>query len=168
MGGELDLYGLGAEFAAGCRDWDIAEALGAGLGGRWFSNRGVEFFEQVLGWDHEEEVDDASEDQEVNDGGEEVAVSDLASVDVRHEIAEVGFSYDGSNQRTDDFFCQCGHDAGERSSDDDSDGQVDHVATQDEVAESLEHEVILLKGFVVHGTVRLSPVPVGRVYRSEF
>ncbi len=43
------------------------------------------------------------------------------------------------------FSVSDGDDGGECSADDDSDGQVDHVATQDEVAESLEHEVSLLK-----------------------
>ena len=46
--------------------------------------------------------------------------------------------YGGDEEKVDD--------GGERGSDDDGDGQVDHIATQDEVAESFEHEFILLEG----------------------
>jgi hypothetical protein len=103
----------------------------------------VEFFEEVLRGEDEEEVDDGSDEEEVDDGGEEVAVADLASVDVADEIAEVGFADDGAEERVNDFFCESRDDSGEGGADDDGDGEVHDVATQNEVAESLEHECLL-------------------------
>ena len=142
----MELDGLGAELAASGCDGDVSEALRAELGGWWCDSDWREFFQKVLSGDHEEEVDYGGDEEKVDDGGEEVAVADLASVDVTDEIAEVGFADDRPQERIDDLFCQGGHDGGERGSDDDGDGQVDHIATQDEVAESFEHEFILLEG----------------------
>ena len=87
--------GLGAELAALRLDWDVAQAFGAGFcyRRRWC---GVELFEEVLGGQDEEEIDDCGDQQEVDDGGEEVAVADLASVDVTYEIAEVRLADEGS------------------------------------------------------------------------
>ena len=49
----------------------------------------------------------------------------------------------GRGERIDDFFCESRDDGGERGADDDGDGEVHDVATQNEVAESLEHERLL-------------------------
>jgi hypothetical protein len=144
FGGGLD--GLDAEFAARGGDWNVAEALGAGFCG-WSDRSGMEFFEEVLGWQDEEEVDDGGDEEEVHDRREEVAVADLASVDVGDQVAEVGLADDGSEQWIDDLFGEGGDDSGKSRSDDDGDGEVHDVATEDEVAESLEHECLLGKDF---------------------
>ena len=135
---------MGAELAAGCGYGDIAEALRARFGGRRGDNCGVEFFKQVLGWNYEEEVDDASDKDEVDDGGEEVPVTDFAAVDVADEIAEVGLADDGSEERIDDLFSQRRDDGRKCGSDDYGDSKIDDVATQNEIAESFEHVVSLL------------------------
>jgi hypothetical protein len=133
---------LGAELAAGGGEWDIAEALWAGFCGRrgW---RGVVFLEEVLGGEDEEEVDHGGDEEEVDDCGEEVTIADLASVDVADEVAEIGFADDGAKERIDDFFSERCDYTGEGSSDDDGDCEIHNVATQNEVAESLEHECLL-------------------------
>jgi hypothetical protein len=135
---------LGAELAAGCGYRDVYEALGAGFGGRRGGNCGMEFLQQILGGEDEEEVDDSRDEEEVDDGGEEVAVMDFAAVDVRDEVAEVWLADDGSEEGIDDFFSQRGDDGRECGSDDDGDSKVDDVATQNEIAESFEHVVNLL------------------------
>ena len=142
--GCMRLDGLGAELAARGGDGDVAEALGAGLGGYRFGYRRAESFQQILGGDDEEEVDDGSDKQKVDDCGEEVTVEDLASVDVAFEIAEVGLADDGSQERIDNFFSERGDDGREGSADDDGDSKINDVATQNEIAESFEHEVSLL------------------------
>jgi hypothetical protein len=161
---DLFLYGLGAELAAGGGDGDIAEALWAGLGG-WGSGHGMELLQQVLGGEDEEEVDDGGDEKEVDDGGEEVTVTDLASINVADEVAEVRLADDGSQKWIDDLFCQRGHDGGEGGSNDDGHGQIDYVATQDEVAESLEHESVSLKSGLI-GTVHRSSFRLGE-YNAE-
>src|SRR5215469_1274382 len=132
--------GLGAELAAGGGDGDVAEALRAGLGGRRGGHFGVEFLQEILRGHDEEEVDDRGEDEEVDDGGEEVAVADLASVNVADQVAKVGLAYESSEKRVDDLFGERGDDCSEGGTDDDGHSQVHDVATQNEVAESLEHE----------------------------
>jgi hypothetical protein len=139
-----ELYGLGAELAAGGGYGDVAEALWAGFGGRRFNYCRVKFLEEILGGNDEEEVDDGGDQNEVDDGGEEVAIVDLAAIDAADEIAEVGFANDGSEKRIDDFFGQRGDDPRKCCSDDDGDSEINDVATQNEIAESFEHEVSLL------------------------
>jgi hypothetical protein len=139
------LYGLGAELAAGGGYGDVAEALWAGFGGRWFHNRRVKFLQEVLGWEHEKEVDDGGDEYEVDDGGEEVAVADLAPVNVADEIAEVGLADDGPKKGINNFFGKRRDNPRKCSSNDDGDSEINDVATQNEIAESFEHEVSLLK-----------------------
>jgi hypothetical protein len=131
-----ELYGLGAELAASGGDGDVAEALGAGLGGWRRDYCGVEFFQEVLNGQYEEEVNDAGDEEKVDDRGEKVAVLDYAPVDVSNQIPKVLLADDGSQQRTDDLFSQRGDDSCECGSDDDSDSEIDDVATQNEIAES--------------------------------
>ena len=47
---------------------------------------------------------------------------------------------DGAQKRIDDFFGQCRDYPGKCSSNDDGDGEIHYVATQNKVAESFEHE----------------------------
>ena len=77
---------LGAELTARGCDWNVAEALGAGLCGRR-GGCGMELFEEVLGGQDEEEVDDGGDEQEVDDVREHVR----RAVDggVRGELLEV-------------------------------------------------------------------------------
>jgi hypothetical protein len=103
----------------------------------------MELFDEILGWQDEEEVDDGGEDEEVDDGGEELSVFDgsvWTAGSMKDEIVEVRLSDKGAEQRTNDIGGQCGDDRCEGSSNDDGDGEVHYVATQNEVAESLEHE----------------------------
>ena len=92
----MRLDGLGAEFAAGCGEGDVADAVGAGLSGGYFGCGWVEAFEQILCGEDEEEVDHAGYEQEVDDGGDEGAVFDLAAVEVGGEVVEVGLADDGA------------------------------------------------------------------------
>ena len=130
---------LGAELAASRVDRDVAEALRAHLGG-WGREDGIKFFDQVLRRDDEEEVDHGSEDEEVDYRGEEVTVVDLAAVDMADEVAEVWLADKGAEQGVDDLVGQGGNDAGEGGADDDGDGEVHHIAAQDEVTKAFEHE----------------------------
>jgi hypothetical protein len=148
-----ELYGLSAELAAGGGYRDVAEALGAGLGGRGGDDCGMKFLQQVLGGDDEEEVDDAGDEEEVDNGGDEFSVLDGTAVEVADEVVEVGLADDGSEERVDDSFSQRGDDGRECGSDDDGDSKIDDVATQNEIAESFEHVVSLLRS-VVPGTSR--------------
>ena len=54
-------------------------------------------------------------------------------------IAEVGLAYDGAEEWGDDVFNERFGDVGEGGTDDDGDGQIDHVATEDEIAKAFDH-----------------------------
>ena len=136
--GEGRTHGLGAEFAAGGGKRDVAEALGAGVGGDRLNLGGEELLGEVLGGDYEEEVDDGGEDEEVDDGGEKGTVEDFAAVDVSDEVVEVGLADEGAEKGVDDVGGEGGDDGGEGCADDDGDGEVHYVAAQDEVTESFK------------------------------
>jgi hypothetical protein len=67
---------------------------------------------------------------------------------VADEIAEVWLADDGAEKGIDDLFSQRSDDGRECGSDDDSDSKIDDVATQNEIAESFEHVVSLLRSVV--------------------
>ena len=55
------------------------------------------------------------------------------------EVAEVWLTDKGTKQGINNLFSQCGHNTGERGTDDDSDSKVHDVAAQDEVAKAFKH-----------------------------
>jgi hypothetical protein len=81
MGEKLD--GLGAELAAcGC-ERNVAKALRAGPGGgRRFSGRRVELFEQVMHGQYQKEIDDRGDEDEVDDRGYEDAVLNFSAMNM--------------------------------------------------------------------------------------
>jgi hypothetical protein len=128
---------LAAELAAGGGCGDLGEALGAGFVGGGFGT--LDAGEELLNGKDQEEVDDTGDDEEVDDGCEEVAILDGRLSDGEDEIREVGLAYDRSNKRGDDVFDEGFGDGGEGGTDDDGDGQIDDVATKDEVAKAFDH-----------------------------
>jgi hypothetical protein len=131
------LNGLAAELAAGGRGGDLGETLWAGLDCGGFGS--LDAGEELLHGKDQEEVDDAGDDEEVNDRREEVAVLDGRLSDGEDEIGEVRLTDGGGNKRCDDVFDERFGDGGEGGTDDDGDGQIDDVATEDEVAKAFDH-----------------------------
>ncbi len=128
---------LAAELAAVGGGGDVGEALRARLGCCGFG--ALDAGEQLLHWKDQEEVDDAGDDEEVDDGVDEVAVPDGRLPDSEDEVGEVGLTDDGSNKRCDDVVDERFGDGGESGTDDNGDGQIDDVATKDEIAKAFDH-----------------------------
>ena len=134
------LNGLRAELAAAGSDGDVAEALRAGLGGRWRGCfRAFEFLQEVLRGQNENKVDDPGEQDERDCGVEEVSVFNFAAVDGPYEGGEVRLAYDGGDEWGNDVADERGDDCGEGSADDDGDGEVHNVAAQNEITKTFEH-----------------------------
>src|SRR5579859_1418893 len=128
---------------------DLAEALGAALGGRdgccFGATQSLGACRDLVdGHDHSE-VDGAGDHKERNDRVEEVAILDLAAMEFEDQIAEVRLADDGREQRVQDVANQRGDDGAEGRAQNDRDGQVDDVAAKNEVPESLEHVGDLLE-----------------------
>jgi len=128
---------LSAELAASGGGGDLGEALRAGFVGDGFG--ALDAGEQLLHGKHEEEVDDEGDDQEIDDRCNEAAVSDRCNADVEDNISEVGLANGGAEEWGDDVFNERFGDVGEGGTDDDGDGQIDDVATEDEVAKAFDH-----------------------------
>src|SRR5205085_10045533 len=82
--------------------------------------------------------DDQAVEQSGDDGGD-VDVGALLAVDELDAETRAGGRRHRVDQRLDDDLREGRHDRGERGADDHGDGEVDDVATQDEVLEALEH-----------------------------
>ncbi len=131
------LNGLAAELAAGGGGGDLGETLGAGFVGDGFG--AFDAGEELLHGKDQEEVDDEGDDEEVDDGRDEATVADRRAADVEDKISEVGLAYGGAEEWGDDVFNERFGDVGEGGTDDDGDGQIDDVATKDEVAKAFDH-----------------------------
>src|SRR5215469_4194119 len=131
----IDLsYGLTAELAAvGC-EWDVGEALGAGLGTCGFGP--FEPGNKLLCGKDQEEVDDEGDDEEIDDGVDEVADLDGRRADSEDDVGEVGLAHDGGDERGNDVIDQGFGDCGEGAADDYGDGEVHNIAAQNKVSKA--------------------------------
>ena len=140
------LDGLTAEFAAGGGHGNLAEALGAGFAGD--GCRSLDAGHERVGRQHDEEVDDAGHQHEGDECVEEVAVGDGSAVDVQDERGEVRLANYGSDEGIDEVFDDRVDDGGKRSTDDDGNGEIEYVATQDEITKTFDHRISRLKKVV--------------------
>lgn len=124
---------------------DFAQALGAGFRRRRRRRRGRGSFDasqESIERQDDGEVNYAGHNQERNGGVDEVANVDGRAVDLDDHAAEVGLAHHGSDELGEDVFHHGVDDGIESRADDDGDGQVDNVSTQNKVAKSLEHLIL--------------------------
>jgi hypothetical protein len=93
----------------------------------------------------DEEVDDRGDHQEGEQRVQEVAVGKARAVDREGQAAEVGLAADRRYQGSDEVAHDRAHQGAEGAADDHRDGQVDEVAAQHELPESL-HAASLRRG----------------------
>src|SRR2546430_2940614 len=128
------LHDGGAELAARGRDRDVAEAFRAGV----FCRFGVPGGDggDPVGGDHYEVVDDGRDDQKVEGDVDEVAVAEVTLVDGEDQVGEVRLPAQGGDQGGDQVLDQRLNDVAERHADHDRDGEVDEVASHEELPEA--------------------------------
>lgn len=136
----LDGDGLGTKFAARGGNRNIAEALRARLGGG--GGRATKTKQKRVDGKDDEEVDGTGDQEEGDRGVEEIAVLDDAAVDRKGKGGEIWFADNGSDEGINYVGNKGVDNAGEGSADDDGDCEVDHVAAEDEVTKTFEHEVL--------------------------
>ena len=124
-----------------CGQGNIRKALLAGLcRGRF---RSLNTRQQLLDWQHEEEIDHKGDDQKVDACGQEGAVLDRRRTDGEDEGGKIRLASNSTNQRTDDIIDQRFGDSRECGTDNDGDGQVDDIAAQDEIAKALDRKSVV-------------------------
>ena len=127
----------GAVRAAGSVDVDLAEAVGALLGG----GSGRLLLGRLFGGGSRlvHRLDDAEQynrhQQEVDHGGNEVAVGDRCFSDGNGQMGEIKPAGDHAEKRHDNVIDEGIDDALESTADDHADGQIHHVALADEFFE---------------------------------
>jgi len=136
---ESQLNRLGAELAARRSRRNVPEALRAGLHLRRFSRGRIELLQQILRRQHQEEIHHRGNQEEVDNGRKKRPILDLTAVHMRDHGVEVRLTHHRTQQRIDNVRGQCGNDRSEGCADNHGDGQIHHVAAQDEIAKSLKH-----------------------------
>lgn len=103
---------------------------------------GLELLELVHRNNHHE-VDDRCHRDELNDCGEDQPPRDVPVADGEHGRLDLAGGRRGCDQRRDEAIDNGGDNGGESRTDDDSDGEVNDVAAQNEISEPLKHGVPL-------------------------
>ena len=137
----------GAVGALGRTDRDLAQAVGALLGGGSLGSLGL--LAQLGNLVHH--LDDREQherrDDEVDDGGQEVSASQTnlpLGGTVRHEAPALAPGGHKGQQRLDEVVGHAIDNAGERAADDHADSHVDHIAAQCKLLE-LSKELLHLE-----------------------
>lgn len=129
---------------------DLGEQL---IGGRgrsilWDAGTALLQFVQLVHRDDEDEVNNQRDDEEVDCGGNDRTEVNKGSL-VSGANLEAQALYFGGAQGSDDWVDEVigerGNDRGECGTDDNRDGELDDVATHDEVFKALEHMSALSK-----------------------
>src|SRR5271166_2195432 len=135
---------LGAMGAAAGSQRNLTQALRARL--RRGRNFGLELFQprlQVVERQYYGKINHHGHNQKRNSGIEEVADLDVSTADVHYYAAEVRFAHCGRNQRVQYVAHQRRDDGVEGRAENDGNGQVYDVSTQNEIAKSPEHISLL-------------------------
>ena len=91
--------------------------------------------------------DGEGDDEEVDDGLEEVAVCDGGFSDSEREARDIDSVEKNAEYRGDDVGDERCHDLSEGGADDDTDREIDDIATECEFLEILEHSVLHQRSF---------------------
>lgn len=122
--------------AAAGVDGDLAEAFGTFLCG-WIGGSGgfARTGDESVDGGNDEEVDGGRDQEEADQGGDEFSDGKRGAADVENDTVEIRFTYDESDERVDHALDERGDDRSESGADDDTYGEIDDVAAQDELLE---------------------------------
>ena len=121
-------------------DWNVAEALGAWLGGGFSQRFGLldARLERIRG-QHNGEIDHTGHDQERNRCVQKIADLDLAAAYMQNDAAEIGLAERGGDQRVENVTHQGCDNGVERGAQNDSDSKVHDVSAQNKISKSFQH-----------------------------
>lgn len=136
-------YWLRAVGAAFCCQRNVAEAFGAGLGCGLGDGLGLlDARHELIDGYHEHEIHDTGDDQKLDDVVEEIADHDLAAANGKDDVTEVGLANGGADEGIDDVSHKRANNLTEGAADNDGDGEVHHISTQNKIPKSFKHSIL--------------------------